>query len=140
MRIAELRALFSEQGGEIDWERARDEIRVGHKHATSTRQRIAHLKLYHSIMDAVERETILPAGLPEFRRAGVQGYRLLLLREAVGDDVGVGLMDPGKILQITAREVRAGRLDPKDDLHKLALRGAAPSEKQGVIAKMLLRK
>jgi hypothetical protein len=65
---------------------------------------------------------------------------LLLLQEAVGDDVGVGLMDPSKILRITAREVRAGRLDAKDDLHKLALRGAAPSDKQGLLARMLLRK
>lgn len=136
MRIAELRALLAEQGGEIDWEKAQDEIRVGHKHATSTRQRIAYLKLYHAVMNAVEQQTILPAGLPEFRNARAQGYRLLLIQEAVGDDLGIGLMDPGKMLRITAREVRAGRLDAKDDLHKVALRGATPSDKQGLTAKI----
>jgi hypothetical protein len=89
-------------------------------------------------MDAVERDTMLPDGLPELRKSRAQAYRVLLLHEA-GADETVGLMDPRKLLPINLREVRAGRLSPKDDLHKLALRGADPAKKPGLLARALLR-
>jgi hypothetical protein len=138
MSIAELKALLGEQGGQIDWEWAQEKIQTGHRQATSKRERIKWLKLYNSVMDAVERDTLLPPGLPEFRKTRAHGFRVLLLQE-VEEDGAVGLMDPRRILPITSREVRAGRLSPTDDLHRLALRGADPARKAGLFTRLTLR-
>lgn len=63
---------------------------------------------------------INPADLEEIRKARDQEYILLLIREAMIGQTDENL-DPFKMLAITTREVRAGRMREDDELHKLSV-------------------
>jgi hypothetical protein len=125
----------------IDWRQLRDEIHKEHEAATTTEDRVALLGLYKSLMDWVERSDGAVTDIEAFRKARRQDTALLLIREAL---IGVtdGQVNPDRMLEITAREVAAGRLSRDDELHKLALGGLeqfdakAQRQKPGMFSKV----
>ena len=71
-------------------------------------------------MDFVERSAIEPQELEEFRKIQDQDYSALVLRKATIGQTDDDL-DPFKVLPITTREVRDGRMREDDELHRLAV-------------------
>jgi hypothetical protein len=113
----------------INWRQLRDEIHMEHEAATTTTDRVALLGLYKSHMDWVERSGDV-TDIEGFRKARRQDTALLLVREAM---IGAtdGQVNPDKMLEITAREVAAGRMSRDDELHKLALGGLDQFDSRG---------
>jgi hypothetical protein len=106
------------QGG--DWRTFRDEIAALHVGATTEEEHVslleAHRKLVAVAKFAYDEETY--ANL--FPITAVE-YRMFLNKEAMQD----GLINPVLLERVTRREVEAGRLDPDDELRKLAIAGAS---------------
>ena len=119
----------------IDWRQLRKEIIEEHKSAANTKDRVALLAIYKAVMDAVERQSLV-SDLAAFQKARNQDYSLLLVSEAM---IGVtdGNVNADKLLEVTSREVAAGRLDRNDELHRLALGGLAQfkPKAQGLLSK-----
>ena len=106
------------QGG--DWRTFRDEIAALHERVTTEDEHVslleAHRKLVAVAKFAYDEETyakLLPITAAE--------YRMFLNKEAMQD----GLINPVLLERVTRREVEAGRLDPDDELRKLAIAGAS---------------
>ena len=106
------------QGG--DWRTFRDEIAALHEGATTEEEHVslleAHRKLVAVAKFAYDEETyanLFPITAAE--------YRMFLNKEAMQD----GLINPVLLERVTRREVEAGRLDPDDELRKLAIAGAS---------------
>lgn len=106
------------QGG--DWRTFRDEIAALHVGATTEEEHVslleAHRKLVAVAKFAYDEETyanLFPITAAE--------YRMFLNKEAMQD----GLINPVLLERVTRREVEAGRLDPDDELRKLAIAGAS---------------
>jgi hypothetical protein len=111
----------------LDWKRIREEVHDEHERATTTAERVALLSIHKALLDKVERDTdFAPEDLETFKTTRRQDYNLLLIQEAIiGRDVADTNIDPQKLAVITEREVKAGRMTANDDLHKLAVAGAA---------------
>jgi hypothetical protein len=115
-RLAAIRA-----GEPLDWNRLRTEIVEEHARATSTEDRVTLLAVHKVLMDTVERG-IRSEDLESFKTTRRKEYCLFLIRETVRPDHNV---DPQKLQEVTAREIKAGRMAPDDDLRELAVAGAA---------------
>ncbi len=71
-------------------------------------------------MDCVERDQLVaPESLEQLKKIGKADYLHLLSQQALVGD----LVDPGRLAEITHREVEARRLAPDDDFRKLAEAG-----------------
>ena len=106
----------------MDWPQIRKDIHAEHDRATTAQDREALLGIYKAVMDAVERQ-IREEDLEAFRKARMEDYNLLLIKEATIEDTS-GHINPPRMAAITRREVEAGRMAPDDGLHKLAVAGA----------------
>jgi hypothetical protein len=122
--LAERLSREAETGRSIDWRNAREEIHQAHDEATTEQQRVLCLAMHKAIMDAAERIAIEPDKLADFRKARLQDYNLLLIKEAMIGRTD-GNVPPDKLAAITRREVAAQRMSPEDELHKLAVAGDA---------------
>jgi hypothetical protein len=102
-----------------------DEIQREFSEAASMEQRVGLLDLFHAVMNGAE--SALPEkNISQFREARMRFYKTLLVSEALdGTDVC-----QEKLLEVTTREVNAGRMDPQDSMHQLAMHGV-PEESMG---------
>jgi len=107
-------------GGGIDWKKAREEVCEEQRKAPTTALRVICLRLHKIVMDAAERDSIAPEDRESFRKARAQDYRLLLVNEAMIGRTD-GIVPPDKVPEITAREVREGRLSADDEIHVWAV-------------------
>jgi uncharacterized membrane protein YhaH (DUF805 family) len=110
-------------GANLDWPRIRDQIHAEHDRATTTKERETLLAVYKAVADTVERQ-IRPEDLEKFRKTRSEDYNLLLIKEAATGDQS-GNINPQRLATITDREVTAGRMSPDNELHRLAVAGAA---------------
>jgi hypothetical protein len=96
-----------------------EEIRREFSEAASIEQRVALLDFFHAVMSGAE--SALPEkNIAQFREARIRFYRTLLVSEAL-DSSGVS---QEKLLEVTTREVAAGRMAMQDTMHQLAVNGA----------------
>jgi hypothetical protein len=110
-------------GGSMDLPQIREDIHTEHERATTSVDREALLEIHKITMDHAEKH-MRGEDLAAFRKLRRQDYIYLLIREAtIGDSSGY--INPQKMGQITAREVKAGRMAPGDDFHELASAGSA---------------
>ena len=111
----------SKVGDPIDWQEMREQILAEHEKAPDEKARVLFLELHRALLDTVERQELIePHDREKFRKLWEQEYVLLLLREAMIGQTG-DYLDPFKVLPITTREVRDGRLSPDNDLHRQAV-------------------
>ncbi len=129
------------QSGSLDWRNAREDIIAEHRQATTTADRVTCLKLHQAIMDAMERSNVAPENMAQFQKTRGQDYNMLLVSEAIIGRTD-GNVPPDKMVEITTREVNAGRMKPDDELHVLAVNGAngifpatEPEKSGGMFAK-----
>ena len=118
--LADRLIALSEAGGPIDWREMREQILAEHKKAPDESDRVLCLNLHHALLNFAERNAIEPHELEAFRENRYKDYIGLLLREAMIGETGDDL-DPAKVLAITTREIRDGRMREDDELHKLAV-------------------
>jgi hypothetical protein len=126
MSAAQLLERFkamASSGAVIDWREMREEILDEHELAPNVADRVLCLKLHFALMDMVERNGIEPENLEKFKKTRSQDYALMLVKEAMIGQTDDNV-DPMKMLPITTREVRDGRMSPDDELHTLAVAGA----------------
>jgi hypothetical protein len=131
------------QSGALDWRKMRDQIHEAHEMARSTADRVLCLNLHKTVMDAVERQQLVePHNLDEFRKARRQDYNLLLIKEVMIGRTD-GNVDPVRMAEITRREVAAGRMAADDEMHEIAVAGAAvlgpiapPVKKRGIFSRL----
>jgi hypothetical protein len=107
-------------GDQIDWHEMRKEVLAEHEKASDERDRVLCLNLHRALMNFVERSAIEPQELEEFRKVRDHDYIGLLLREATIGETEDNL-DPSKVLAVTTRDVRDGRMNENYELHRLAL-------------------
>jgi hypothetical protein len=115
-----------------NWRLMRKEIVARCRQAMRAEEREKYLSLYMSFMDTVElglqRQGAVQADIDEIKRLRGQEYRLLLIEECKLNQAtnfsDKGVVDAAMLAAITTREVSAGRMDPSDDVHLLALSGA----------------
>jgi hypothetical protein len=112
-------AASANPGTPFDWRKWQKEILAAHEKAPDERDRVLCLDLHRTLLDTVERQ-IRPDDLEEFRKLRDQEYITLLLQEAMIGQTDDNL-DPVKMLAITTREVRDGRMREDDNLHKLSV-------------------
>jgi hypothetical protein len=122
-QLLERFAAMSQAGGEFDWREMREDILAEHTRATNVADRVLCLKMHDALMNFMERTVIEPQNLAKFKETRSQEYALMLIQEAMIGQTD-GNIDPMKMLPITTREVREGRMSPDDELHKLAVAGA----------------
>jgi hypothetical protein len=128
MNVNELLEWLPEQtqDGLLRWPQIRKEIVGAHQNAQTTAERVTCLSLHKALMDEVDKQISGP-DLKEFRTAREQDYCRLLLAEAVIGRAD-GIIEPKRMLEITQREIDAGRMSPDDGLHTdavAAVRGRA---------------
>jgi len=125
MSAAQLRERFSAiaESSKIDWREMREDILAEHASAPNVADRVLCLKMHDALMNLMERTVIEPKNLVKFKETRSQEYALMLIRESMIGQTD-GNIDPMKMLPITTREVRDGRMSPDDELHKLAVAGA----------------
>ena len=117
--LADRLIALSEAGDPIDWREMRKEILAEHEKAPDESDRVLCLNLHHALLNFAERNAIEPHELEAFRENRYKDYIGLLLREAmIGETED---LDPAKVLAITTREVRDGRMREDDELHRLAV-------------------
>jgi hypothetical protein len=125
MSVLDLASRLSKEvaaGGTLDWVRMRNEISEEHERAATAEERVICLQLHKAVMDAVERQAP-PEILANFKKTRLEDYNRLLVSEAL---IGCtdGNVDPTKLLEITRREIAAGRMSPDAKVHELAVIGA----------------
>jgi hypothetical protein len=126
MSATELLKRFSAMasaGEVVDWPVMREEIHAEHELATTEADRVLCLTLHKTLMDFVERTAIGPEKLEKFKETRSQDYSLLLVKEVMIGRTD-GNVDPVRMMAITSREIRDGRMSPDDKLHTLAVAGA----------------
>lgn len=106
----------------INFREMRQEILREHEKAPNEADRVVCLKMHAALMNLMERVAVEPENLLKFRETRSQDYALMLVREAMIGQTDSNV-DPFKLLPITTREVRDGRMSPDDELHKLAVGG-----------------
>ena len=103
-----------------EWNKFRNEIVKKFKCVSTTSERVALLRAYKVLMDAVEQAPGLASkDIAEINKARLSEYRLLLVAEGAGPD---GFLDSRKMEEITRREIEAGRMSPDDVLRKDTVR------------------
>lgn len=105
-------------GSALDWPTIRETIHDEYDTALPV-ERENLLTVFHALMDAVERQ-ISPVDLDTFRKTRREDYNLLLIKECAEAD---GNVSPHRLRVVTQREVNARRMQPDDELYKLALGG-----------------
>jgi hypothetical protein len=107
------------QGPLVEWNKFRNEIVEHFRRTTSTTERVALLRVYKALMDAVEQSPgFAPEDMAKIKEARRSEYYLMLIAEGVGPD---GL-DPQKMEEITRREIEAGRMSPDDGFREDTVR------------------
>jgi hypothetical protein len=103
-----------------EWNKFRNEMVKNFKCASTTSERVALLRAYRALMDAVEQAPGLASkDIAEINKARLSEYRLLLVAKGAGPD---GFLDSRKMEEITRREIEAGRMSPDDVLRKDTVR------------------
>ena len=120
MSVNELvaRAQAMAAGGDVEWRQMREDIHDELDKKPTVDDRVTLLKLFTAIMDLVERnvEAADPSKLQDLRNAREADYRLMIVKEAmIGENVCADIL-----LEVTDREVAAGRMTPDHTLRKLA--------------------
>jgi hypothetical protein len=115
--IEELRKeLEASVGPTLHWTNTRARIHELHGKAKTFEERGQLLKIYVTLMNAVERMELVK-DVETFRETRRKDYNLLLIVEATdGKDIV-----PSKLLAVTRREIAAGHIDEKHELYQLAL-------------------
>jgi hypothetical protein len=104
------------EGSLRGWNKFRNEIVKNFRRASTTAERVALLRAYKALMDAVERAPgLAQKDIAEISEARLHEYRLMLIAEGAGPD---GFLDSQKMEEITRREIEAGRMSPNDGLRK----------------------
>ena len=107
-------------GSLLEWNEFRREIIEHFRRATSTPERVALLRAYQALMDAVERSPDVAAeDARKFKELRQQEYYLMLIAEAARPD---GQVRPQKMEEITRREIEAGRMSPNDGMREDTVR------------------
>ena len=101
---------------DAEYQQLRELIHTRYVTATTDKERGRQLDAHRALNQEME------AQLDEddrklWRENAMQDYRLLLISEAVDAQ---GNVSPAYLLSVTRREVAAGRMDPRDELHQLA--------------------
>jgi hypothetical protein len=108
------------EGSLREWNKFRNEIVKNFRRASTTAERVALLRAYKALMDAVEQAPgLAQKDIGEINKARLHEYRLMLIAEGAGPD---GFWDSQKMEQITRREIEAGRMSPNDSLRKDTVR------------------
>ena len=108
------------EGSLREWNKFRNEIVKTFKRVSTTSERVALLRAYNALLDAVEQAPGLASkDIAEINEARLSEYRLMLVAEGAGPD---GFLDSQKIEEITRREIEAGRMSPDDVLRKDTVR------------------
>ncbi len=105
-------------GVTLDIKKIREEILELYKNTTDEAEEVQLLQLHKALMDNAERH-LSGSDLDTFRTTRRQDYNLLLISKCLeGENVSPPLLDA-----LTMREVAAGRMEPDDELRKLAEAG-----------------
>ena len=108
------------EGSLREWNKFRNEIVKNFKRVSTTSERVALLRAYKALMDAVEQAPGLASkDIAEINEARLSEYRLMLVAEGAGPD---GFLDSQKMEEITRREIEARRMSPDDVLRKDTVR------------------
>jgi hypothetical protein len=114
------RMLAEGYGSLREWNKFRNEIVKTFKRVSTTSERVALLRAYNALLDAVEKAPGLASkDIAEINEARLSEYRLMLVAEGAGPD---GFLDSRKMEEITRREIEAGRMPPDDVLRKDTVR------------------
>ena len=117
-QLLERFTAMSKSGGEFDWRNMREEILAEHARAPNVADRVLCLKMHDALMNLMERTVIERENLAKFKETRSQEYALMLVQQAMIGRAD-GNIDPQKMLPITTREVRDGRMSPDDELRPL---------------------
>lgn len=116
----EIASLHERMGQSGDWLAFRDEIAALHADASTEDEYLtlleAHTNLVAAAKFAFDEETYKKILL-----VAAAEYKMFLNKEAMED----GVINPVILERITRREIAAGRLNPDDNLRKLAVAGAS---------------
>ena len=108
------------EGSLREWNKFRNEIVKNFKRVSTTSERVALLRAYKALMDAVEQAPGLASkDIAEINEARLSEYRSMLVAEGAWPD---GFLDSQKMEEITRREIEAGRMSPDDVLRKDTVR------------------
>lgn len=102
-----------------DWFQFRDEIAALHDRATTQDEYVTLLNAYSNLGHLIEK-VFDEERAEKIRAAHTAEYKLFLNKEALENGERI---NPALLAIITAREVEAGRMDPNDNLRKLAEAG-----------------
>jgi hypothetical protein len=108
-----------QQGGPFDFKAMRDRIHEEADRTTSAHERVILLKIFNASADNVERELARQddaAALTEFRKVREADYRFLIVKECL---VGENICSD-TLLDVTSREIAAGRMTAEHALRTLA--------------------
>ena len=108
------------EGSLREWNKFRNEIVKNFKRVSTTSERVALLRAYKALMDAVEQAPGLASkDIAEINEARLSEYRSMLVAEGAWPD---GFLDSQKMEEITRREIEAGRMSSDDVLRKDTVR------------------
>jgi hypothetical protein len=108
------------EGSLREWNKFRNEIVKHFKRVSTTSERVALLRAYKALMDAVEQAPGLASkDIAEINEARLSEYRSMLVAEGAWPD---GFLDSQKMEEITRREIEAGRMSSDDVLRKDTVR------------------
>lgn len=106
------------QGG--DWRSFRDEVASLHAVATTEEEYVTLLEAHRNLV-AVGKHAFDEEAYAKLLPITAAEYKMFLNKESMKD----GVVNPVLLERVTRREVEAGRLDPDDELRKLAVAGAS---------------
>jgi hypothetical protein len=121
--LVERAQSMAASGDAIDWRTMRDDIHNELEKNPTTEERITLLQLFTAIMDLLERnlEKVDPDKIPDLRNVREADYRLMIVKESmIGENVCADIL-----LEITDREIAAGRMAPDNGLRALAIEGTS---------------
>lgn len=141
-RFAELLSRIDKhKDAGFDISEMREEIQNLHDLAENDAQFTVCLGLFKSLMALVERQGVVDEkNIEEYRELAHKNYMLLLIKENVRGRTD-GNIDPVKWLAMAEREVKAGRMEPDDELIAMARSIVEPQQsavpKKGFWKKLL---
>jgi hypothetical protein len=107
-------------GASIDWRSIRERVHHEFDAANTVAERELLLAIFKTTMDYAE-ATVAKEDLQKFREARRQDYNLLLIKETrVGNNIS-----PERMLEVTAREIAAGRMTEDHELRELSVDACA---------------
>ena len=111
--------------GEFDFMAIRNEIHKEFEQTASSDKRVSLIKLFNAVADAVERTGgLTPPQLEQFRATRKADYKHLIVTEAQSGENWKSTF-AHDLLEVTKREIAAGRMAPDDKMHQLAVEGVA---------------